>query len=155
MEDPCEPQHEQERDSLVQNPMDDSSLNCVRFLPMLLAGALLSSCASAPAADLAAVRVFNVHQNGGEAVPQEVEGCEALGSVSASAPSPEAGSSVAFVDPKGLIETIRARALRKGADTVFVSLEPGSLQGGRSTLRATVFRCGDSTVPQTLGSPVR
>lgn len=154
MEDPCEPQHEQERDSLVQNPMNNLSLHCVRFLSVLLTGALLSSCASAPAADLAAVRVFNVHQNGGEAVPQDIEGCEALGSVSASAPSPEMGS-VTFVDPKSLIETIRARALRKGADTAFVALEPGSLQGGRSTLRATIFRCGDSTVPQTLGSPVR
>lgn len=127
----------------------------------LLAGSVLCSCASTPPVDLEnAVRVYNVFRDGGEVPPREVEGCELLGSVSASAPSPELGSTV-YSDPKELIETIRSRAHRKGADTAFVSLatglvkqqELGSDQG--RTLRATIFRCGDSTVPQTLGSPVR
>ena len=135
--------------------MDASSRIRNPFLPLVLAGALLSSCASAPAADQAPVRIFNVHKTGGEALPQEVEGCEALGSVRASSSEPEASNVVSFAGPQALFETIRARAGRKGADTAFVSFEPEAVQVGQPSLRATVFRCGDSTVPQTLGSPVR
>lgn len=124
------------------------------LLSVFLAGALLSSCASAPAADQAPVRIFNVHKTGGEALPKEVEGCEALGSVRASTSDPEASNVVSFVGPQALLDPIRSRARRKGADTAFVSFESEGLQVDQPTLRATVFRCGDSTVPQTLGSPV-
>jgi hypothetical protein len=125
-------------------------------LLVILLGILLSSCASSPTpADLEnLVHVFNVYQTGQEALPREVEGCEYLGGVSASIMAPEAGS-VAFVDPKPLLEVIRSRAHWKGADTAFVSMEPGRLRSDGSALRATVFRCGDSTGPQTVGSPVR
>lgn len=130
-------------------------------LGALLLGTVLCSCASTPPADLEnLVRVFNVFQGGGEALPREVEGCEFLGSVSASTPAPELNSTV-ISNPRELLETIRSRAHRKGADTAFVSLASGAVKQqefgvdqGRS-LRATIFRCGDSTVPQTLGSPVR
>lgn len=125
-------------------------------LLLTLLGLLLSSCASSPApADLETlVRVFNVHQTGQEALPREVEGCDYLGGVSASIMAPEAGS-ITFTDPKPLLEVIRSRAHRKGADTAFVSMEPGRLRSDGSALRATVFRCGDSTGPQTVGSLVR
>ena len=140
------------------------SLRSQRLVTPLLAlflGAVLCSCASTPPVDLEKeVRVFNVFRVGGEVPPREVEGCEFLGSVSASAPAPELGSTV-YSDPKELLETIRSRAHRKGADTAFVSLASGVVKQqelgtdqGR-TLRSTIFRCGDSTVPETLGSPVR
>lgn len=127
----------------------------------LLLGLLLCSCASTPpAGPEKEVSVFNVFRKGGEVPPREVEGCEFLGSVSASAPAPELGSTV-ISNPKELLETIKSRARRKGADTAFVSLASGAVlqqelgQDQGRTLRATAFRCGDSTVPQTLGSPVR
>ena len=134
----------------------------VSFLSAVLLGTVLCSCASAPPADLVnKVRVFNVFRDGSEALPRQVEGCEFLGSVSASAPSPELGSTTVYSNPKELLETIRSRAHRKGADTAFVSLASGLVKQtelgtdqGR-TLRSTVFRCGDSTAPQTLGAPVR
>ena len=138
-----------------------------RFRALFVAAALttafgLVSCASAPPSeDLKnAVRVFNVFQDGGEALPREVEGCEFLGSVSASTPSAGMTSTV-YSDPSELLETIRSRAHRKGADTAFISLASGVVlqqeadkDQGRS-LRATIFRCGDSTIPQTLGQLVR
>jgi hypothetical protein len=135
--------------------------NLAACFPALILSAVLCSCASAPPADLEnEVHVFNVFRDGGEALPREVEGCEFLGSVSASAPAPELGSTV-YSNPSELLETIRSRAHRKGADTAFVSFASGVVKQqelgadqGR-TLRATIFRCGDSTVPQTLGSPVR
>lgn len=131
------------------------------FLPVLIAMFALGSCASAPPTDLAnTVRVFNVFQDGGEAPPREVEGCESLGSVSASTPSPELSGTV-LSNPGELLETIRLRAHRKGADTAFISLASGVVaqqelgqDQGRS-LRATILRCGDSAVPQTLGGLVR
>lgn len=128
----------------------------VSFLWIALLGVLLGSCASSavPADIENLVRVFNVYQTGGEALPREVEDCEYLGSVSASAPTSQGGSMV-FTDPKILLETIRSRAYRKGADTAFVSVEPRLLQYNESTLRATVFRCGDSMGPQKVGSPIR
>lgn len=131
---------------------------------------LLSSCASTPSAELEKlVRVFNVHQTGGEALPREVEGCETLGVVVASSPTPEAANVTTLADPKMLLETIRARAHRKGADTAFVSIATESLTDPRGSggpvssgtvsderrLRATIFRCGDSPRPQALGSPIR
>ena len=131
------------------------------FLGALLLGAVLGSCASAPPADLEnLVHVFNVYRTGGESLPREVEGCESLGSVTASAPAPELNSTV-MSNPRELVETIRSRAHRKGADTAFVSIASGvanqqtaGVDQGR-TLRATIFRCGDSTAPETLGTPVR
>lgn len=128
-----------------------SSLRPCAFLLTLL---LLCSCASTPTpADLESlVQVFNVHQTGAEALPREVEGCEYLGNVLASAPVLE-NQSVSFSNPRALLETIRSRAHKKGADTAFVSLS-GRLSQDRS-LRAAIFRCGDSTRPQAVGSPVR
>lgn len=131
------------------------------FLGALLLSTLLGACASAPPADLEnLVRVFNVYRSGGEALPREVEGCEPLGSVTASTPAPELNSTV-ISNPSELLETIRSRAHRKGADTAFVSIASGTVNQqvagvdqGR-TLRATIFRCGDSTIPETLGTPVR
>jgi len=87
----------------------------------------------------------------------------------ASAPAPEAANVTTLTDPTGLLETIRARAHRKGADTAFVSIATGvvtnpSRPGGPlstvavsdgSSLRATIFHCGDSPGPQALGSPIR
>jgi hypothetical protein len=123
----------------------------------LLLGLLLSSCASTAPVDLEnAVRVFNVYQAGGEALPRKVEDCEFIGSASASAPMTDASSgSISFTDPKALLETIRSRAYRKGADTAFVSFDPKGLQLQDPTLRATIFRCGESTAPQKLGFLVR
>lgn len=131
------------------------------FLGALFLSALLCSCASTSSAELEKqVRVFNVFRTGGEALPRAVEGCEFLGSVHASTPAPELNSTV-FSNPRELVETIRARAHRKGADTAFVSFASGAASQqvlgtdqGRA-LHSTVFRCGDSPVPQTLGSPVR
>ena len=131
-------------------------------------GFLLSSCASTAPADLEKlVRVFNVHQTGGEVIPREVEGCESLGVVVASAPTPDEASAITLSDPRMLLETIRARAHNKGADTAFVSIATGILSNPGSggvlssgtvsdgRLRATIFRCGDSPGPQALGSPIR
>ena len=134
-------------------------LSTRKVIPRLSAALLcilLGSCASSTApADLEKlVRVFNVHQTGGEALPRQVEGCEYLGGVSASILVPEGGS-IAFADPKPLLETIRSRAYRKNADTAFVSMEPGRLRADGGSLRATIFRCGDSTGPQAMGSLVR
>lgn len=133
-------------------------------------GFLLSSCASTPPADLEkSVRVFNIYKTGGEVLPREVEGCESLGVVVASSPLPEAANVTTLTDPKMLLETIRARAHRKDADTAFVSIangisvnpsgsggpvSSGAISDGRS-LRATIFRCGDSPGPQAFGSPIR
>lgn len=117
-------------------------------------GLLLGSCAStAPADPEKVVRVYDVYRDGREALPREVEGCEYLGGVSASAPAPEA-SGVAFSSPSALLETLRSRARGKGADTAFVSLEPGLLKSGGPTLRATIFTCGDSTGPERIGSKI-
>jgi hypothetical protein len=142
----------------------------VSILWIVPLGLLLSSCASTPPADLEKlVRVFNVHRAGGEALPREIEGCEPLGVVVASAPAPEAANVTTLTDPTGLVETIRARAHRKGADTAFVFIATGvvsnpSRPGGPlstvtvsdgNSLRATIFRCGDSPGPQALGSPIR
>lgn len=120
-----------------------------------LLGLLLCSCASMPPADLkAAVRVLNVYRTGQEALPRLIDGCAFLGSVSASVPEAQANSITTGVyDPTPLLETIRSRAHRKGADTAFVSI--GSLQQDERTLRATIFHCGESQIPVTLGVPVR
>jgi hypothetical protein len=77
---------------------------------------------------------------------------------------------VTLSDPTLLLETVRARAHGKGADTAFVSIATPILKNpNRSVgplvsattvsdeqrLRATVFRCGDSPGPQAFGSLLR
>jgi hypothetical protein len=95
-----------------------------------------------------------VYQTGQEALPRQVEECAFLGSVSASVPEPQANSiTTGLYDPTPLLETIRSRAHRKGADTVYVSIV--SMQQDESTLRATIFHCGESQIPMKLGIPVR
>ena len=136
----------------------------------LLFGPLLWSCASTPPVDLkAAVRVLNVYRTGQEALPRQVAGCEFLGTASASVPEAQANSiTTGFYDPTPLLETIRSRAHRKGADTAFVSIAPPVRPDGRApyppgadrlqlderSLRATIFHCGESQSPMALGVPV-
>ena len=118
------------------------------------AAALLWSCASTRSKDTEAqVRVFNVYRTGVEALPRELDGCDFLGSVSATVPEIEGG--VGFFDPKGVLPTIRARAARKSADTVLVSIAPEELEHERRTLRGTIFRCGGHPLPLELGEPLR
>jgi hypothetical protein len=113
---------------------------------------LQSACSSAPP-DGQPVAFYNAFRTGAEALPTSIEGCESLGSVSATAPEPNS-SGVGFYDPKPLLETLGLRARRKGADTAVVLLPPGRLQQGSRTLRATVFRCGSTPVPASVGVPV-
>jgi hypothetical protein len=110
-------------------------------------------CASTPAKSTAEpVRFYDAYRQGTEALPARIEGCQPLGSVSASVPELEGGAG--FFDPQPLLETLDARARRKGADTAVVLLEPGHLQRGSRTLRATVFHCGDQPVPAGIGFPL-
>jgi hypothetical protein len=143
--------------------------NSVPIFWSVLLGFLLSSCASTAPADLEKlVRVFNVYRIGGEELPRKVDGCEYVDVVSASAPTLERDNSITLSDPKVILETIRARAHSKGADTAFVSiatpivknpnglvgpLAPGTVSDTRK-LRATIFRCGDSSALQAFGSPL-
>jgi hypothetical protein len=145
--------------------------NLVPTLWTVSLGLLLCSCASTAPADLdKVVRVYNVYRVGGEVLPRKVEGCEYVDAVVASAPSPDEAKGVTLFDPKLLLETIRARAHGKGADTAFVSIAGPILKNpNRSAgplvsettvsdehrLRATVFRCGDSPGPQAIGSLLR
>lgn len=100
------------------------------------------------------VKFYNAFRTGSETLPTAIEGCESLGTVSASAPEVAGGTTAAFNDPKPLLETLDLRARRKGADTGVVLLEPGLLQGGSRTLRAAIFRCGDHPVPAEVGTPL-
>lgn len=125
------------------------------ILPLLLAlciAPLQSACSSAPP-DGQPVAFYNAFRTGAEALPTSIEGCESLGSVSATAPEPNS-SGVGFYDPKPLLETLGLRARRKGADTAVVVLPPGRLQRDSRTLRATVFRCGSTPVRATVGVPI-
>jgi len=118
-----------------------ASRKLASILWTILLGFLLSSCASTIPADLEKlVRVFNVQQTGGETLPRKVEGCDPLGVVVASAPTPEEANVTTLSDPRVLLETIRARAHNKGADTAFVSIATG---------------IHDSPGQQALGSPIR
>ena len=134
-------------------------------------GLLLCSCASTAPADLdKVVRVYNVYRVGGEVLPRKIEGCEYVDVVVASTLNPDEAKGVTLSDPNLLLETIRARAHGKGADTAFVSIANPILKNpNRSAgplvsattvsdehrLRATVFRCGDATAPQAFGSLLR
>lgn len=100
------------------------------------------------------VKFYNAFRTGSEALPTAIEGCESLGSVSASAPEVTGGTTGAFNDPKPLLETLDLRARRKGADTGVVLIGPGILQGGSRILRATIFRCSDHPVPPEVGTPL-
>jgi hypothetical protein len=133
-----------------------------RMLLSTLAAALLGGCATtAGPTDGSAVspdevRVFNVNRTGGETPPRTLDGCEALGSVSATVPETEMQAhSIGVFDPSVLLPTIRARAARKSADTVVVSFAPGLSESGRRTLRGNAFRCGDRPLPPELGQPLR
>ena len=122
---------------------------------LLVAAALITACASAP--DERAeqqVQVFNIYRTGVEVPPSTMDGCEALGAVSATAPEPDA-QGAGFFDPKGLLPTIRARAARKSADVVILSFDPSGLEYERRTLRGTSFRCGARELPPDLGAPLR
>lgn len=99
------------------------------------------------------VKFYNAFRTGSEALPTAIEGCESLGSISATAP--EVAGNIGFTDPQPLLETLDLRARRKGADTGVVLLETGRLQGGGRTLRATIFRCGGHPVPAEVGTPLR
>lgn len=127
----------------------------ISFLLTLLLGTLLGSCASTPPADLKdKVRVFNVYREQRQDLPEKVEGCEYLGKVYASTPSTAASAgtiTLGSADPEPLLEIIRSRAYRKGADTVFVSLARMPLE---DNLRATAFRCGETEIPKDLGLPI-
>jgi len=128
-----------------------------RAIPMIsLLGFLLGSCASTAPADLkAAVRVLNVYETNHGELPRRVEGCGFLGNVRASVPEQSNSYTTGFFDPSPLIETIRLRAQRKGADTAFVSIGPDSIQQDERSLRATIFYCGESQAALKLGLPVR
>src|SRR6185295_10033630 len=96
------------------------------------------------------VFVFNVYRTGGEALPRVLDGCAFLGSVSATVPEV-----IGFFDPSVLLPTIRARAVRKSANTVVVSFFPGASEYRVRTLRGTAFRCGNQPLPPELGEPLR
>lgn len=117
----------------------------------LFLGCGTTSTTSAPPSS-EPVKFYNAFRTGSETLPTAIEGCESLGSVSASAP--EVAGNTGFNDPKPLLETLDLRARRKGADTGVVLLEPGLLQGGGRTLRATIFRCGGHPVPPEVGTPL-
>ena len=121
---------------------------------LLGAAAVITACASAPDPSAEKVRVFNVYRTGAEVPPATLDGCEALGAVSATAPETDAHSTGIF-DPKGLLPTIRARAARKSADVVVLSFDPSGYQSERRMLRGTSFRCGGRELPPDLGTPLR
>jgi len=126
------------------------------FLLMLFLGTVLGSCASTATDDLEAkVRVFNVYRGNAEELPQEIEGCKYVGRTFASPPSIAASSatvSIGSADTQQLLEVIRSRAYRKGADTAFISFAPLSQN---DTLRATVFLCGETEISEKIGVLVR
>lgn len=125
-----------------------------KFFPLVAAAALLASCASTGSENLGTeVRVFNIYRTGAEVPPEALEGCDPLGTVSATAPEYQA-QGAGFFDPQGLLPTLRARAARKSADVVVVSFNPGVLEHERRTLRGKTFRCGDA-VPPEWGEPLR
>ena len=98
------------------------------------------------------VFVFNIYRTGGEALPKKIDGCDSLGSVSATVP--EVAGSIGLFDPSVLLPTIKARAARKSANTVVVSFVRGASESGRRTLRGTAFRCGSQPLPPELGEPL-
>ncbi len=99
------------------------------------------------------VLVFNVYRTGGEALPRALDGCDFLGTVTATVPE-VGGASIGIFNPSVLLPSIRARAARKSANTVVVSFAPGASESGRRTLRGTVFRCGNQPLPAELGEPL-
>lgn len=100
------------------------------------------------------VFVFNVYRTGAEALPRSLDGCDFLGSVSATVPEVQA-QSIGLFDPSVLLPTIRARAVRKSANIVVVSFAPGPSEYGRRTLHGIAFRCGNQPLPPELGDPLR
>lgn len=101
------------------------------------------------------VFVFNIYRTGSEALPRALDGCDFLGSVSASAPGIETSQSIELFNPDALLPTIKAQAVRKSANTVVVSFAPGPSEYGRSRLRGNAFRCGNQPLPPELGEPLR
>ena|SRR6185295_1610951 len=108
-----------------------------------------------PADNKDEVFVFNVYKTGGEALPRVLDGCDFLGTVSATVPEIETAQSIGIFNPGVLLPTIRARAARKSANTIVVSFGPGASEYGRRTLRGNVFRCGSQPLPAELGEPLR
>ena len=106
-----------------------------------------------PADNKDEVFVFNIYRAGAEAPPKALDGCDSLGSVSATVP--EAAGSIGIFNPSVLLPTIKARAARKSANTVVVSFAPGAAQYGRPTMRGTAFRCGNQPLPPELGEPLK
>jgi TonB family protein len=108
-----------------------------------------------PAGQENEVFVLNVYRTGGEALPRALDGCDFLGSISASVPEVETSQSIGIFNPGVLLPTISARAARKSANTVVVSFAPGASEYGRRTLRGRAFRCGNQPLPPELGEPLR
>jgi hypothetical protein len=136
-----------------------TAMRLLAFAPsaILIAAAVVSSsCATTGFADKQAqVRVFNLYGRGLEVpLPRTLEGCEPLGSVSATAPEYLKQTTGSF-EPRDLLPVIRSRAARKSADTVLVSFEPKALQREPRTLRGTAFRCGTHPLPPELGEPLK
>jgi hypothetical protein len=127
------------------------------MLLSILIAALLSGCVTTahPADRKDEVLVFNIYRTGAEAPPRTLDGCDFLGSVSATFPEVERAQRTRIFDPTVLLPTIRARAARKSANTVVVSFARGPEEYGRRTLRGTAFRCGNQPLPPELGEPLR
>ena len=124
-----------------------AQLRLLLLLLTLSLGTILGARASSSPADLEGkVHVFNIYRGEGQGnkLPEQVEGCDYLGRVRASASG--------VFDPEQLLEAIKSRAFRKGADTAFVSLS--RLISGEA-LRATVFRCGEAKARHDIGVLVR
>jgi hypothetical protein len=120
---------------------------------VLFLGCGTTSTTSAPSTS-EPVKFYNAFRTGSETLPTAIEGCESLGSVSASAPQIAGSVPSGFFNPKPLLETLDLRARRKGADTGVVLIDPSILQQDSPTLRATIFRCGDHPVPPEVGTPL-
>lgn len=125
------------------------------FLWAVLSALLFLGCATTSAKPATEpVKFYNAFRTGSESLPTVIEGCEALGSVSASAPEMDNSVTTGFFDPKPLLEILDLRARKRGADTGVVLIATRLLPQGSRTLRATIFRCGDHPVPPEVGTPL-
>jgi hypothetical protein len=103
------------------------------------------------------VKFYNAFRTGSETqtLPTAIDGCESLGSITASTPELEMSLGAderATLDY--LLATLDLHARRRGADIGVVLIELWVHFQGQRTLRANLFRCGDHPVPPEMGMPI-